>query len=62
MKELVFDEYGLYAVTTTASGKRAVVCRNETNIRKVLYSLVVDGKTVFSRGTIETVFRKLAEL
>ena len=58
-KNLVFEAGKSYAPTTTASGKRAVVYKNDRNLHRQLYQLTVEGKTVFARGTIEKVFETL---
>lgn len=60
-RKLIFNSYGV-AATTTKSGKDARVIENSMNIRRKLYQLVVDGKTVFSRGTIGKVYEKLETL
>lgn len=60
-RDLVFNSYGT-ARTRTATGKDAYVDRNSMNIRRPLYSLRVDGKTLFTRGTIDKVFEYLARM
>ena len=54
---LTFD--GGLAKTTTRSGKAALVQENERNINRPYYSLDIEGKTVFTRGTIGKVFQVL---
>lgn len=61
MQKLKFNEFGV-AVTTTKSGKEAVVYQNDMNIMKVYFQLVVDGKTVFNRGSLNRVYEKLNEM
>lgn len=58
---LEFNEFGV-AVTTTKSGKEAVVYQNDMNIMKVYFQLVVDGRTVFNRGSLEKVLQKLEQM
>lgn len=60
--KIVFENGKSYAKTETASGKAAIVYKNDTNIRRQLYQLTIDGKTVFTRGTMEKVIEKLLEL
>ena len=47
------------AAVKTESGKDAIVYKNEFNIGRQLYQLVVEGKTVFARGSMDTVIRYL---
>ena len=61
IKTLQFDDNGI-AVTETITGKRAIIEQNNMNIYRPLYALRVDGKTVFTRGTISTVFNKINQL
>lgn len=61
IKTLQFDDNGI-AVTETITGKIATIEQNNMNIYRPLYALRVDGKTVFTRGTISTVFNKINQL
>lgn len=60
--QITFKDGKKWADTKTASGKEATVYMNNTNIYRVYYQLVVDGKTIFSRGSMAAVLKKLAEL
>lgn len=60
VKELVFK--GCYAKTETASGKSAFVYKNDRNINRQYFQLIVEDKTVFCRGSLSKVFEKLNEL
>ena len=62
MKEIVFEEGRFYAITVTASGKRATVFKNDRPSKTQYYQLLVDGKTVFNRGTIAKVYETLARM
>lgn len=53
---------GCVANTKTASGKIAQIYKNDTNISNPYFQLIVDGKNIFSRGSINKVMEKLAEL
>ena len=59
--ELTFNSYG-NAVTTTASGKKAEIYRNETNLVRQCYAMYVDGKRIFSRGSIQKVYETLRKM
>lgn len=53
---------GCVANTQTASGKNAHIYKNDTNINKPYFQLIVEEKTIFTRGTIKKVIEKLSEL
>lgn len=59
MKTLVFENGKHWTRTTTKSGRPATVYENDRNIRRPMYQLVIDGKTVFTRGTMAKVLEKL---
>lgn len=53
---------GCVANIQTASGKNAHIYINDTNINKPYFQLMVEGKTIFTRGSIDKVLKKLADL
>lgn len=61
MKALEFNQLGI-ATTTTKTGKDAYVYENDVNINRKYYQLIVGGKTIFTRGSLNKVFEKLEQL
>ena len=60
--KITFEPGKFYTTTTTKSGKTAFVYQNCTNIRRPLYSLKVDGKTIFARGSLNRVQQTLEQM
>ncbi|RHS14922.1 hypothetical protein DWV84_14285 [Blautia sp. AF13-16] len=50
------------AHTKTSTGKEALIIQNDTNINKPYFQLIIEGKTIFSRGSINKVLEKLDSL
>ena len=55
----VLEFIGSYCETETDSGKAAVIWDNEFNLKRPLYSMAIEDKIVFTRGTLETVLKYL---
>lgn len=58
MEALGFNERGV-AVTTTASGKKIWIRRNDRNIRNPYFTVDLEDKHLFSRGGINKVFEAI---
>ena len=55
--ELIF--HGYYANTTTKSGKVATIFKNNTNIYRQYYQVLIERKSVCSRCSLPKVFEIL---
>lgn len=60
--KITFEPGKFYTTATTKTGKSAVICQNCTNIKKPLYSLKVNGKPVFARGSLDRVQQALEQM
>lgn len=58
MEALNFNERGV-AVTTTASGKKIWIRRNDTNIKNPMFTVDLDDEHLFSRGGIKKVLEAI---
>ena len=58
MDKLGFNSMGI-AVTTTASGKKIWIRKNDTNINNPMFTVDLQDKHLFSRGGIKKVFEAI---
>ena len=58
MEALNFSEQGI-AVTTTASGKKIWIRRNDFNIQNPMFSVDLEDKHLFSRGGLAKVLEAI---
>ena len=58
MEALGFNERGI-ATTTTASGKRIWIRRNDTNIQNPYFTVDLEDRHLFSRGGLNKVLEAI---